>query len=58
MMGDRTFVIVKGPSHFWVNLGLLMRHFKFLALSHTLSPSLNRVKEWRVWAAITCCANL
>ena len=53
-MGDRTFMIVKGPSRFGANLGLMMRHFKFLASSHTLSPSLNGVKERRVRAAITC----
>ena len=45
MMGDRTFVLVKGPSRFGANLGLMTRHFKFLASSHTLSPSLNGVKE-------------
>ena len=57
-MGDRTLVIVNGPSLLGVNFGLMMRCFKFLASSHTLSPSLNRVKERRVRAAITCQANL
>ena len=38
-------MIVKGPSHFGVNFGLTTEHLRFLALSQTLSPSLNGVKE-------------
>ena len=56
-MGDRIFVIVKGPSCFGVNLGLMMRRFRFLASSHTLSPCLNGVKERRVRVAMTCQAS-
>ena len=37
--------MVKGPSRFRANFGLEMRHFKLLASSHTLSSSLNGVKE-------------
>ena len=57
MIGDRTLVMVKGPSRFGANFGLMMRCFKFLASSHTLSPSLNGVKEQWVRAAITCQAS-
>ena len=48
MIGDRTFVIVKGPSCFGVNFGLITEHLRFLASSQTLSPSLNGEKEWHV----------
>ena len=37
-MGDKTFVMVNGPSHLGVNLGLIISHFRFLASSQTLSP--------------------
>ena len=37
-MGDKTFVIVNGPSRLGVNFRLVMRHFKFRASSQTLSP--------------------
>ena len=45
MIGDRTFVIVKGPFHLGANFGLTMEHLRFLASSQTLSPSLNGEKE-------------
>ena len=53
MIGDRTFVMVKGPSHFGANFRLTTDRLRFLALSQTLSPSLNGEKEHRVWAAMT-----
>ena len=49
--------MVKGPSRFGANFGLVMKHFKFLASSHTLSPSLNGEKERWIWAAMTCWAS-
>ena len=53
MTGDRTFVIVKGPSRFGANFGLTTEHLGFLALSQTLSLSLNWEKEQCVQAAMT-----
>ena len=57
-MGDKTFVMVNGPSHLGANFGLEITHLRFLASSHTLSPSLNGVKERWVLAAIVCWASL
>ena len=37
-MGERTLTIVKGPSHFGVNLGFAIEHLRFLASNQTLSP--------------------
>ena len=53
MIGDRTFIMVKGPSHLGVNFGLTMEYLRFLASSHILSLSLKGVKERQVWAAMT-----
>ena len=53
MIGDRTFVMVKGPSHFGANFGLTTDHLRFLASSQTLSLSLNGEKECHVWVAMT-----
>ena len=39
-MGDKTLVMVKGPSLFGVNFGLVTEHFKFHASSQTFSPFL------------------
>ena len=58
MMGDRTLVMVKGPSRLGVNFRFTMDRLRFLASSYTLSPSLNGVKECRVWVAMTCHASL
>jgi len=49
--------MVKGPSHFGANFGLVMEHFRFLASSQTLSPLLKGVKPRRVWEAMTCRAS-
>jgi len=43
-MGERTLVMVKGPSRFGANFGLVMERFRFLASSQTLSPLLKGVK--------------
>ena len=37
-MGDKTVVMVNGPSCLGVNFGLIIRHFSFLASNQTLSP--------------------
>ena len=52
MIGDRTFVMVKGPSCFGVNFGLTMDRLRFLASSQTPSPSLNGEKEHCVQVAM------
>ena len=38
MIGERTLVIMKGPSLLGANFGLAIEHFKFLVSNHTLSP--------------------
>ena len=37
MMGDKTLVMIKGPSLLGVNFRLVMEHFRFYASSQTLS---------------------
>ena len=54
MIGDRTFMMVKGPSHLGVNFGLTMEHLRFLASNQTLSPSLNGKKEQCVQPRLHC----
>ena len=53
MIGDRIFVMVKGPSRLGANFGLITDRLRFLASSQTLSPSLNREKECWVRTAMT-----
>ena len=43
----------KGPSRLGANFGLITDRLRFLALSQTLSPSLNGEKDRRVLAAMT-----
>ena len=57
MIGDKTFVMVNGPSHLGVNFGLIIRHFRFLASSQTLSPLTKDLKFLREWEDMTCQAN-
>ena len=45
MIGDRTLIIVKGPSCFGANFGLMTEHLRFLASRQILSLSLNGEKE-------------
>ena len=40
VMGDKTLVMVKGPSLFGANFGLVTEHFKFRPSSLTFSPFL------------------
>jgi hypothetical protein len=53
MIGDKTLVMVKGPSCFGANLGFEMRHLRLRASNQTLSPLVNGVKECRVHDAMT-----
>ena len=53
MIGDTAFVMVKGPSRLGMNFGLTMECLRFLALSQTLSLSLNGEKERQAWVAMT-----
>ena len=46
-------MMVKGPSLFGANFGLITEHLRFLASSQTLSPSLNGEKECWVQVAMT-----
>ena len=41
--GDKTSVIVKGPSHFGANFGSMIFHLRFLASSQTLLLTLKGV---------------
>ena len=40
VIGDKTLVIVKGPSLFGANFGLVTKHFRFRASNQTFSPFL------------------
>ena len=57
-MGDKTFVMTKGPSYLGANFGLVMEHFRFWASSQTLSFFLKGVNFCQVRAAMICQANL
>ena len=39
-MGDKTLVMVKGPSFLGANFGLVIEHFRFCTSSQTLSSFL------------------
>ena len=54
MIGDRTLTIVKGPSCFGENLGLVMEHLRFLASSQTLLPLVKGVKPQLLYEDMTC----
>ena len=57
-MEDKTLVMVEGPSLFGANFGSVTERFKFHASNQTFSPFLKGMNLCRVWAAITCRANL
>ena len=57
MIGDRTSMIVKGPSLLGANLGLATFRFRFRASNHTFFPFLNGMKCHLVLAAIVCLAS-
>ena len=46
MIGDRTLMMVKGPSHLGMNFGLTIECLRFLASNQTLSPLANGVNPW------------
>ena len=50
--------MVKGPSLFGANFGLVIEHFKFHASSQTFSPFVKGMNFCRVQAAMTCRADL
>ena len=54
MIGDKTLVIVKGPSRLGANFGLMMRRFRFRASSQTLSPLTKGLKPHRERELMTC----
>ena len=56
-MGDKTLVMVKGPSLLGANFGLAMERLRFCASNQTLSPFLKEVNLCRVRAAMTCQPN-
>ena len=58
MIGERTLMVVKGPSLCGVNLGFAMDLLRFLALSQTLSPLMKGVKPWLLHEAMTWWASL
>ena len=53
-MGDKTLVMVKGPSLFGANFGLVTEHFKFCASSQIFSSFLKGMNLCQAQAAITC----
>ena len=57
MIGDRTLVIVNGPSRLGANFGLTISRFRFRASSQTLSPLTKGLKPLREREAIVCRAS-
>ena len=57
-MGERTLMIVKGPSCFGANLGFVMEHLRFLASSQTLLPLVKGVNPWLLRKDMTCQVSL
>ena len=49
--------MVNGPSRLGANFGLMMRRFRFLASSQTLSPLTKGLKPLRERQDMTCWAN-
>ena len=56
-MGDKTFVMVNGPSHLGANFRLIIRCFRFLASNQTLSPLTKGLKPLRERKDMTCRAS-
>ena len=59
MIGDKTLMIVKGPSRFGANLGFTMERLRFLASNQTLSPLAKGVNpqllhEDMTWQVSSC----
>ena len=53
-MGDKSLVMVNGPSLLGANFGLMIRCFRFLASSHMLSPLAKGLKPLQEQENITC----
>ena len=51
-------MMVNGPSRLGANFGLMIRCFKFLASSQTLSPLTKGLNPLREWEDMTCQASL
>ena len=56
--GDKTLVMMKGPSHLGVNFGSRIFRSRFLASSHTLSLTLKGVNLDLIQFFMSCCASL
>ena len=56
-MGDKTFVMINGPSLLGVNFGLIIRRFRFLASNQILSPLMKGLKPLREQEDMTCPAS-
>ena len=56
-MGDKTFVMVNGPSHLGANFRLIIRCFRFLASNQTLSPLTKGLKPLQERKDMTCRAS-
>ena len=49
--------MVNGPSRLGANFGLMIRRFRFLASSQTLSPLTKGLKPLQEWEDMTCRAS-
>ena len=49
--------MVNSPSLLGANFGLMIRCFRFLASSHTLSPLVKGLKPLQEWEDMTCQAS-
>ena len=58
MMGDKTLVMIKGPSCLGANFELVIEHFKFHAFNQTLFSFFKGMNFCQVRVAMTCQANL
>ena len=56
-MGDKTLVMIKGPSHLGVNFRLVIQCFRCHTSSQTLSPFLKGTNLCQVRVAMICWAN-
>ena len=57
MIGEKTFVIINGPSRLGANFGLIIRCFRFLASNQTLSPLTKGLKPLQEREDMTCRAS-
>ena len=57
-MGERTLMIVKGPSRLEANFGFAIDRLRFLASNQTLSPLAKGVNPWLLCEDMTWRASL